>query len=291
MPSSQVAAIILFWAQVVSGAAGAIFIAQFAFGQWKQVGKVDLTSLLSIHPRWVVGLMAFSLVAGIFGLWLTYRIPRPERPVACLPVSSKADPKPETIGPQSPSQSDTNQQASKQQHLNTKTQRTHASPKNPPMGGVAQDGNGNQQTVTQAPVSQANSGGCNQQVVGGNNNSNICAPPARTLTADQNSRLAAAADEIPKSIMVVIGSADDGESQSYAEEIRKIFVQHGTTRARGTLFGWHPKGVFIVVNPDDDASFAQKLGYEMDQFGFSIKQVDIDPNVKKGEIHILVGDQ
>jgi hypothetical protein len=123
---------------------------------------------------------------------------------------------------------------------------------------------------------------------------NNFAPPSRTLTADQKSRLAAAAEEIPKSIMVVIGSADDGESQSYAEEIRQVFLQHGTTRARGTLFGWHPTGVFIQVHSADDAVMlvAQKLGSEMNQMGFSIEHVEIAPDyVHQGEIHVLVGDQ
>lgn len=40
--------------------------------------------------------------------------------------------------------------------------------------GVAQGGVGNQQTVMQAPITQQNSGGCNQQVIGGNGNTNNC---------------------------------------------------------------------------------------------------------------------
>ena len=88
MLSSQSAAIILFWAQVVSGIAAAIFIAQFAYGQGKRVGRVDLTSFLSSHPRWIIGLIAFSLTCGIVGLWLTYRIPRAEKAAPCPTVSA-----------------------------------------------------------------------------------------------------------------------------------------------------------------------------------------------------------
>jgi hypothetical protein len=147
------------------------------------------------------------------------------------------------------------------------------------------------QAKNQVPVTQANSGGCNQQVIGGNNNRNVCATPPRELTDEQKSQLADAAEQIPKSIMVVVSSADDGESQNYAEEIRQVFLQHGTTRARGTMFGWHPKGIFIVVNPAGDSQYAQKLGYEMNQFGFSFKQIDVNTTIQKGEIHIWVGDQ
>ncbi len=183
----------------------------------------------------------------------------------------------------------------KQQHEVQKRQGSPGSEALPPKTGVAQDGAGNQQTVVKAPITQANAGGCNQQVVGGNNNSNICAAQPRKLTGDQKSGLAVAAAEIPASIVVVVGSADDGESHDYAEEIRQVFVQNGTTRPIGTMFGWHPKGVFIQVHSADDAATlpAQKLRTEMNQIGFSIGRVEIaSPGyVHEGEIHILVGDQ
>jgi hypothetical protein len=99
MPASQVAAIILFWAQVASGIAAAIFVGQFTYRQWKRVGKVDMTLLLSNHPRWVIGLIAFSIATGIVGLWLTYHIPRPEKPSPCPTISEKPNPVP---APQNP---------------------------------------------------------------------------------------------------------------------------------------------------------------------------------------------
>lgn len=49
---------------------------------------------------------------------------------------------------------------------------------------VQQHGSRNQQTAVQAPISQSNTGGCNQQVVGGNNNINNCnALPVVTASA------------------------------------------------------------------------------------------------------------
>jgi hypothetical protein len=157
---------------------------------------------------------------------------------------------------------------------------------------VEQSGAGNQQTVIPGTVTQSNGGSsCNQQVVGGNNNTNVCATPSRELTEDQKSKLAVAAEEIPKTVMVVVISADDAESQEFAEEIRQVFVAHGTTRARGTNFGWHPKGIWIVINPEEDGLVAGKLAYEMNQFGFPFKQVDVSPRTPKGEIHIVVGDE
>lgn len=55
----------------------------------------------------------------------------------------------------------------------------------PPATSIAQSGSGNQQTVTQAPITQSNSGGCNQQVIGGNGNTNNCEGPKLTITDDQ----------------------------------------------------------------------------------------------------------
>jgi ATP-dependent Clp protease adapter protein ClpS len=252
MPPGQVAAIVLFWAQVICGIAAVIVVGQFTYSQWNRVGRVNVTSLLSNHPRWLLGLMAFSTATGIMGLWLTVHIPRPVTPAPCPVETKNQNPAPALP---TPDRSTPDHSGSKM----SKHSPQHGSPTKTPSGGVTQGGNGNQQTVTQAPITQENSGGCNQQVIGGNNNSNVCATPARKLTDDQKSKLAGVAEEIPKSIMVVIGSADDAEFQNYAEEIRQVFLRYRTTRARGTMFGWHPKGVFIVVNPEDESQTRKNL--------------------------------
>jgi hypothetical protein len=156
---------------------------------------------------------------------------------------------------------------------------------------ISQKGNGNQQTVNQGPISQANSGGCNQQVVGGNGNTNICAVPPRALTELQGKQLASAIGEIPDGIQVKIGSADSGESHDYAEQIRKAF---GIQREVGTLFGWHPKGVFVGVNARSDRATApaQKLAIAMKGAGLNIVDFEEDPtHDHPGEIEVIVGEQ
>lgn len=94
-----------------------------------------------------------------------------------------------------------------------------------PTGDTNQSGVGNQQTVVAGPVTQQNSGGCNQQVVGGNNNTNVCATPQRHVSADQKSKLS--------SLKMITGSlpvycyASDHEGCAYAEEIRNILKDAG----------------------------------------------------------------
>ena len=75
-------------------------------------------------------------------------------------------------------------------------------------------------TVVQSPVAQSNSGGCNQQVVGGNNNTNNCVPQPRILTKEQAIALADAITQVPSGIQVKIGAADSGEAYDYADQIR-----------------------------------------------------------------------
>ncbi len=53
---------------------------------------------------------------------------------------------------------------------------------------ISQSGNENQQTTVQAPITQSNSGGCNQQVVEGNNNTNNCNEPPRITASSQVQR-------------------------------------------------------------------------------------------------------
>lgn len=56
---------------------------------------------------------------------------------------------------------------------------------------VKQKGHDNQQTVNQGSITQNNTGGCNQQVVGGNNNSNICGEFPFSISNAQEDNLAA----------------------------------------------------------------------------------------------------
>jgi hypothetical protein len=150
---------------------------------------------------------------------------------------------------------------------------------------------GNQGTTNHAPVTQSNSGGCNQLSVGGNNNTNNCVPPPRMLTRDQQAALAAAIAQIPDGVQVKVGSADSAESQGYADQIRKAL---GIQRQVGTLFGWHPKGIYVGVNSRNDVAAvpAQLLASQMKQAGLNIVDVEEDPrHDHPGEIEVIVGEQ
>lgn len=58
-----------------------------------------------------------------------------------------------------------------------------------PPQSVTQGGHDNQQTVNQAPVTQNNGGGCNQQVVGGSNNTNTCGDIAKDISPNDMTAL------------------------------------------------------------------------------------------------------
>jgi hypothetical protein len=149
----------------------------------------------------------------------------------------------------------------------------------------------NQSTVVKSPITQENAGGCNQLVVGGNNNTTNCAPSARSVTDEQKASIAKDIAELPPGIEVVIGSADSGESHDYAEQIRSA---SGIQRPVGTMFGWHPKGIYFGVHSEADTATmpARKLAFEMHAVGFNVVHVEVDPtHTHDGEILIAVGEQ
>lgn len=158
-------------------------------------------------------------------------------------------------------------------------------------GTVTQSGNANQQTVTQAPVTQSNIGGCNQQVIGGNNNTNNCAPPDRQLSPAQQSVLAGFKSQVPAELEIVVGSADSLEPHNYADKIREAL---GVQREVGTFFSFYGKGVFIAINSEGDTAEApaRHLGYLMQQNGINVDHVEVDKqHTHPGEILIVVGQQ
>ena len=158
-----------------------------------------------------------------------------------------------------------------------------------------QEGEDNQQNVVpvQGPVIQANGGGCNQQVIGGNNNTNTCVPPERHLTQRQKDGLIALAGQIPKECMVVFSSGDAGEPQAFAKEMHDLWTTVGTTRDPGTFFGWHPKGIYFEVKSADEscAPYGLKLEKGMSDLGFDVKGASTRSAISSSsEIHVLVGD-
>ena len=117
--------------------------------------------------------------------------------------------------------------------------------------GPTQDGAGNQQTNVQAPITQSNSGGCNQQVFGGNNNTNNCVPPERHLTEEQKTGLVALAQNIPKKCTVAFSSANDAEPIAFAKEIHDLWGTVNTTGTTLILLVWHVKGIVFQVKSAD----------------------------------------
>ena len=267
--SSTLAAEFLFWAQIISGIASLIFICTWLrkqFSSWREALKMKL-------PVIALGLMVISILSGVFGLWVMPKKQTPPKPCPepqkCLalvaPAPASASPKPK-------------------EHPKT------------PQSSVAQQGAGNQQTVTHAPVTQSNSGGCNQQVIGGNNNTNNCIPPARTLTNLQRSNIATAIADVPPSIEIVVSHADSGEAQDFAAEILKIVQSVHPLSHDGFYYSSHFKGVFVAINSSDDVAAwpAQKLGFALDNNGLALqtKAITIDPKeVPAGKIYIFVGEQ
>jgi hypothetical protein len=151
----------------------------------------------------------------------------------------------------------------------------------------------NQLATVQAPIIQANSGGCNQQVVGGNNNTNNCAPPERHLTQKQKDGLIALAQQIPKDCLVFFGSGDGAEPKAYAKEMHDLWATVGTTRNPGFIFSWHPKGIYFEVKSPDEpcAPYGLQLAKGMKDLGFATAGAIQNPAISNDkEIQVLVGD-
>lgn len=229
-----------------------------------------------VWPITVIASITFGIGLAILAHWL--------RPAATVTSSVRSKP----AGAASTPPDGTKSELTQEHTIHTAPPKPRHSAAN---GQVAQTGNGNQQTTNQGTITQSNSGGCNQQVVGGNGNTNICAPLPRALTGVQGTKLASAIAAIPEGIQVKVGSADSGESRDYAEQIRSAF---GIQREVGTLFGWHPKGIFVGVNSNSDAAAipAQKLASAMKQAGLNIVDIEEDPtHDHPGEIEVIVGEQ
>ncbi len=113
---------------------------------------------------------------------------------------------------------------------------------------AVQGGTGNQQTTVGGDAKQGGNGDCQQNIIGGSNNTNNCRPVPRSLTPAQTNDLASAIAKIPSGITVKVGSADSGEARDYAEQIRAAL---GIEREVGVLFGWHQKGIYIGVFSSD----------------------------------------
>jgi hypothetical protein len=87
MPDSHTATVILFWAQVVSGIGGALYVGHW---MWRhaQIRSGDMTGLPMKYPRFLLGVIALSIGCGISGLWILAHAPKPQ------PCTSSASPGP-----------------------------------------------------------------------------------------------------------------------------------------------------------------------------------------------------
>lgn len=171
----------------------------------------------------------------------------------------------------------------------------HAGPGSIAIGAGA--GAGSQQTTNLAPITQSNSGGCNQQVIGGNNNTNNCVPPDRTLTNAQEDGLRAAVAQVPSNIEIVVSHSDNRDAQEFAQLILGVVNPIHPLSHDGGWIGGHWKGNKIAVHGTDDAAAtpAQFLGFAVDHNGIPLaepKAVLMDPKeVPAGKIYIFIGEQ
>lgn len=154
-------------------------------------------------------------------------------------------------------------------------------------------GEHNQQTVNQAPVVQANSGGCNQQVVGGNGNVTNCVPPIRHLSVGQQSGIIPLIAGMPPGCHIQVESADDGEAESYAQEIVNVISQR--TKTSGLIEGiaYHPKGLWVLAHSTTDPCAQYGLVFDagLKNLGLPIAGATTDPHIAPNTVMLVVGQQ
>lgn len=281
MPSAHLSAILLFWAQIFGGIAAFIFVFREVREKWKQLRErnVPLT-ITRFRLLLILGLIALSVLSGIVGLWVVHTSKPPSQKPCPQPAVAQTIPPPQQpLIPHAPQPSRLTKRAA--------PVKTASEP-----GTVTQSGTDNQQTVTQAPIEQNNSGGCNQQIVGGNGNTNNCIPPERILSKEQIGALSAAVKQVPSNVQVKIGAMDNGEAYRYADQIRQAL---GIERKVGTFMSSHTKGgIFVTVTSPDDVAFlpAENLAKTMRQAGLPIVDVEQDPvHNHPGEIGLVIGEQ
>lgn len=76
-----------------------------------------------------------------------------------------------------------------------------------------------QQTVVNAPVTQSNIGGCNQQVVGGNGNTTNCAPPPMKMSDAKLEDFKNAMQKVPARRLIVMLATNNQDSASLSWQI------------------------------------------------------------------------
>ncbi len=88
MPDARTAAIILFWAELVSGLAAAIWVGQWMWHHARRIAGGDMTTFPMKYPGLVLLFCSFSMLCGIAGLWLLFHLPKPVQcpdPPKCTP--------------------------------------------------------------------------------------------------------------------------------------------------------------------------------------------------------------
>jgi hypothetical protein len=149
-----------------------------------------------------------------------------------------------------------------------------------------------QQTTVNAPVNQQNSGECNQQVVGGNNNSVECAPQDRHLTGAQKNMLEQLPESIPAGVQLQVVSPEDSEPGAYADEfIGAINRKKFTIGGHGLLNEGRVHGVRIFIHSDDDPGvpFAQEVKRQLESAGISVARIEKNIWTPAKTVDIFVG--
>jgi hypothetical protein len=277
MPSAHIAAVCLFWAEIFCGLASVL-----AIWRWMHSHAHTVREVLAMKaPRWVITLLAISICCGIGGLWIVSHLPKPVAAPPCpqCPVCP-------AVSATSASAASTDTKAATRAGQKASQKQSSSPP-----ASIKQEGTGNQQTAVTGSVTQSNSGGCNQQVVGGNDNTNNCVPPERHLTKHQKDGIKLLASQAPPGCAIEIEAADSSESQVYGAEIHDAAPEK--IRPIDWAIGWHPKDVFVQVKSVDDlcATYGLVLNRGIGNLGIPVARSGIDEHLPTGTVRIVVGEQ
>jgi hypothetical protein len=234
------------------------------------------------HPKTLITLMVVSFATAIVGFWLVFHPP--------ATVANNAH-----GSPVQPVQVPTPKHQISEAPHRPKAAFSHSRSVTPaPANNAIQSGTGNQQTVNQGSITQANSGGCNQQIVGGNYNTTNCEPPERHLTEQQAVGLEKIMNELPNGCNVTLASPNSGEAVRFAGEISYLFRTGGKRRdGPNVIMSSFDKYNSVYLNSPNDICTPAASGIvkRLDDLTIPIKNVEFKAIARPGEFLIFIGEQ
>ncbi len=249
MTANQIAATVLFLSAIVQGIS-AIFQLLDRFKKRHNANALGILTAawyktLILPIALSVGAVGCSFV----GLWFVFYpsqvvpVSITQQPANTMHTNSNNAPQPNKVTESiSATSGERDRQSVYIEHKhNVQTQRGSGNYQAQSAQPISQVGANNQQTVIQpgAKVSQSGggTGSCTQNVLGGNNNTNNCAPPQRHLTALQKSQIAAIKAVV--NTLPVYCFNTDPEGCAYAKDLRQALVDAGMDEGQmvGQNFG------------------------------------------------------